>query len=48
MEGLAKVLLKIVINNRDLPVFMVVNNCKKVEDYVSALNKRFWRIKGVV
>ena len=29
MGGLAKLLLKIVINNRVLPVFMVVNNCKK-------------------
>ena len=35
--GLAKLLLKIVINNRVVPVFMVVNNGKKIVDYVSAL-----------
>ena len=37
MGGLAKLLLKIVINNRVLPIFLVVNNCKKIVDYVSAL-----------
>ena len=37
MGGLAKLLLEIVIKNRVLPVFMVVNNCKNVVDYVSAL-----------
>ena len=40
--GLAKLLLKIVINNRVLFVFMVVNNCKKIEDYVSTLKNWFW------
>ena len=33
--GLAILLLKIVINNPVLPVFMVVNNCKKIKDWES-------------
>ena len=37
MGGLAKLLLKIVINNRGLQVFVVVNNCEKIEDYLSGL-----------
>ena len=37
MEGLAKLLHKIVINNTFLPIFMVVNNCQKIVDYVSPL-----------
>ena len=47
MGGLAKLLLKIVINNRVLPVFVAVNNCKKIEDYVSALRNWLWRIGGL-
>ena len=39
--GLAKLLLKIVINIRILSFFMVVNNCKNIEDYVSALKNDF-------
>ena len=37
MGDLAKLLLKIVINNQFGPVFMFVNNLKKNVDYVSAL-----------
>ena len=37
----AILLLKIVINNRVLPVFMVVNNCKKIVNYDSALKTDF-------
>ena len=37
MGGLATLLLKIVINNTFLPIFMVVNNCEEIVDYVSAL-----------
>ena len=46
MVGFAKLLLKIVINNRVLPVLMVVNNGKNIEDYVSTLKKWFWQING--
>ena len=46
MRGLAKLLLKIAVNNRALPVFMVVNNCKKIENYVSALRNWLWRMVG--
>ena len=42
MEGLAKLLLKFVVNKRVLLVLMVVNNCKKIEDYVSTLKNCFW------
>ena len=41
MGGLANLLLKIVINNRLLPIFMVVNICEKIVDYVSALKIDF-------
>ena len=47
MVGLAKLLLKIVINYRVWPVFMVVNNCKKIETYVSALKSLFWCMTGL-
>ena len=46
MGRLAKLLLTIVINNRVLPVFMVVNNYKKVVDYVSALKNLFCCMGG--
>ena len=36
---LVKILLKIVINNRVISVFMVVNNCKKIEDTIA-----LWKI----
>ena len=42
-----KLLLKIVINNRVWPVFMVVNNCKKIVDYGSALKNWFLRMGGL-
>ena len=45
--GLATLLLKIVINNRVLQVFMVVNNCKKIVDSVSALKNWFWSMGGL-
>ena len=45
--GLAKLFLKIVINNRVLPVIMVVNNCKKNVDYVSALRNWLSRMRGL-
>ena len=35
--GLAKLQLKIVINYRVLSVLKLVNNCKKIVDYVNAL-----------
>ena len=36
--------LKLFINNR---VFMVVNNCKSIGAYVSALKNIFWRMWGL-
>ena len=36
--------LKLFINNR---VFMVLNNCKGIEDYVRALKNIFW-VMGVL
>ena len=47
MGRLAKLLLKIVINNRDLTVLIVENNGKKIKDYVSTLKKWFWRMAGL-
>ena len=47
MGGLAKLLLKIVINNIVSPILMVVNNCKRVVDYVSALKNWFWCMGGL-
>ena len=46
MGVLAKLLLEIVINNGVSPVFMVVHNCKKIEDYVSALRNWLCRMVG--
>ena len=48
MGRMAKLLLKIVINNRVLPIVMVVNNCEKVEDYVSVLKNLFSSMGGLV
>ena len=42
MGLLAKLLLKIALNNRVLPVFIVLNNCKIIVGYVTALKNRFW------
>ena len=42
MGGMSKLFLRIVINNRVLPVFMDVNNCKIIVGYVTALKHRFW------
>ena len=39
-----KLLLKIIINNRGLPIVMVVSNCEKIEFYVSALRNWLWRV----
>ena len=46
--GLAILLLKIVVNNRVLPVFMVGNNWKKIKDYVSAFKNWFWGMGGLL
>ena len=46
MGGLAKLLLKIVINNRVSPVFTVVNNSKKIVEDDSALKNWYWPMEG--
>ena len=47
MGDLAKLLLKIVINNQVWPVLMVGNNCKKIEGSLSALKNWYWSMGGL-